>query len=204
MISASVTALRPWAEAVEIYFAFLENGIEYEGKTIDFVLRKFLPNAQGIRSDNWQKGDTKSWEISWDDDSPIPPSIVNNPDAVYAIVFIQDPVSGAILQAAKEGDATNYYIPIVTHQASSINNDGVTIYPNPAQDKLWIQHSGIHRGLTLQLRNLQGQAVNRVKVPSHEVSHEWNLSGIVPGVYILEVLDEKNVLKREKIVISNY
>lgn len=73
---------------------------------------------------------------------------------------------------------------------------GLSIYPNPAKDRVFIHNDGVVI-LKITLYDSKGQTLN-----SWEGEHrEINTAGVLPGVYFLNVHTDKGIL-REKIIIT--
>lgn len=81
-------------------------------------------------------------------------------------------------------------------------NDPVTVYPNPAKEKLVIQLPGApsQDNLEADLVNVFGQVVKRVSVSLETTTME--LDNISPGVYFYQVRSGNSVMQTGKIIIQ--
>ena len=197
-ITARIVALEDREEEVNIFFAFLEDGVEHSGTRENFVLRKFLPNAEGILEGNWQQGESREYTFIWPPSISPSPSIVQNLDSLYAVVFIQDPSSKKIYQAARTGRDGGF---LVSNEAPIVG--GIHVFPNPARDRVYIKISGKPTKVQLNLMNLNGQLIEGKKLTTDKTIYEWSLPQLPAGIYILEIWNQRRVFKRKKIIISN-
>ena len=74
----------------------------------------------------------------------------------------------------------------------------VSIYPNPATDKLYISIVGIKEPLTILLLNTLGQEVARYTLAQEE--QEISLANLPKGVYYCRVLGREGVYFAAKVV----
>ena len=75
----------------------------------------------------------------------------------------------------------------------------VTIFPNPAKDKLYINHfsNGVN---TIQLINSMGNIVKTVK--SQSSNNEIAVEDIANGIYIVRILADKHI-ETKKVLIAH-
>ncbi len=196
-VVSKITALQKWERPIRVYIALLENGVVAEDRIYNYVLRKLLPGAQGLSYGNLEEFESIPIQETWDFNSQPSPSIVQNPDSLYAVVFIQDEETQEIYQACRAGMGRELS---VSNEAPIA--EGIYIYPNPVRDKVFIQIDRIYPQNRLILRNLNGQLVRTLTLPENEALKEWSLSNIPTGVYVLEIYINNEIVKREKIVIS--
>ena len=200
-VKVMVTPRDSWEEELILYVGIVENGVIQASDTLDYVLRKFLPTAQGTRLSNLISDVPQSLEFQWEVTDNIPPTIVQDPDSLYVVAFLQDPNSRAILQTARTGNPASFGKKIPTSRRPPFS-ETLQIYPNPIQDKIWIKgrtHS--HQNFKLRLINLQGKIVYEGKASISSPDRVVNLPQLPSGVYLVEILDHSTILKREKIVI---
>jgi PKD repeat protein len=90
-------------------------------------------------------------------------------------------------------DTTYQTITVVGNDIAEIDNQ-VSIYPNPAQEKVWITApvTGI-----LSLTDLTGKTILKTVFVNQK---EINLKGISKGIYLLSIENEKQSLKRKLVV----
>ncbi len=76
-------------------------------------------------------------------------------------------------------------LEITSTDNGSFEND-IRIYPNPVTDKLYVEDAGFRENLSITLFDLRGIPV---KLPVYNQSEkiEINMSGFLPGVYVLKV-----------------
>ncbi len=206
-VKATLTALQKWDRPLRIHIALLEDGVSMGGKIYNHVLRRMLPGAQGERLQNMEALEPMFIEETWTPNSQPSPSIVQNPDSLYAVVFIQDAETQEIYQASKTEKKGN----LITNISDPIGTDltqgqakGIQIYPNPTSKYLWIKGpEGKQEPIVLRLSNAQGQVVARKEIRSAELEEQWELPNLPSGVYIWEAISKGSMLKRDKIAIVN-
>ncbi len=202
--SVTVSSLDNWDKELILYVALLEDGVIRGQDTIDYVLRKFLPNTQGVRITALEKDTPQSFDFEWKLTDIPRPSIAQNPESLYIVAFLQDPETGAVLQAERSGGEAAFDTPIVTSVISSLGNK-FFMYPNPTKGQVWLSVEGrlFHR-LSLQLFNLQGQIVWEDHTYVSQEIEKVDLPGLPDGVYLMEVRElNGELIKREKILIKN-
>ena len=122
-------------------------------------------------------------------------SIMWGTDAGVVKVMEIDELSGcrATYELAVEIDATT----IVGIGDGSILNAGVTVFPNPTPDYLYIE-SSLSSEVHLRVYDLAGNEYGRQVVGSNG-SERINLSALPPGIYLIEItakgLKEKAVIR---------
>lgn len=78
---------------------------------------------------------------------------------------------------------------------------GFEIFPNPAEDRLVIaQGSVANKSRTIILSDVAGKKVKMVKLPAGSKTTTMDLTGLVPGVYLLQ-LENDDGISTKKIVI---
>ena len=195
MVNVGITALENWNSPVDIHIALLENGVIQGDDTLDFVLRKFLPNAQGIREGAWEAGEKRSFRETWAETMSPSPALVDNLDSLYAIVFVQDPASKEIYQAAKYGQIN----PLITSNTETLSSF-ISVNPNPARRRLEIQ--GLQeRRVHLTLYSLSGKIVWDEQL-SRGPQRSVELPNLPAGIYVLKISENEEVLAWRKLVIS--
>ena len=170
--------------------------------TLDYVLRKFLPNAQGIKFAGMEAFNPLAFEFNWNITATPTPNIVQNPEFLYVVAFLQDPQNQEVIQVTRLG-RESYFEPQVATSFTSKLNPYIEIYPNPASVKIWVKVTINYRGpFTLRLFNLQIQKVFECKSSINSSIWSINLPILPAGVYFVEILSHNSVLKRKKIIIS--
>lgn len=75
------------------------------------------------------------------------------------------------------------------------------VWPNPADDRIWVETTGIRNDVYLTLVNSMGQTVLHRRNPGF-TRLELDLSGLTPGVYTLMVGEEGTVVSQERVVVA--
>lgn len=79
-----------------------------------------------------------------------------------------------------------------------LNAESINVYPNPAKDRLFVDHENSVEGLEFRILNIQGKEVKSGRLLNDEI----NINQLKDGVYFLELFSE-NAFWRNRIVISN-
>lgn len=78
--------------------------------------------------------------------------------------------------------------------------DLLTVFPNPARDRLYVRRAQTAAPLRLQLLNMQGQLVLTANIEGAET--QLDMAGLAPGVYYLRGIDSAGSAISQKILIS--
>ena len=90
----------------------------------------------------------------------------------------------------------NCWVGVEQTQANTL---GVSVYPNPATDWLYLKYENTHK-ITLEIFNLSGQ---RVLQHQHMAPKEGiEISHLPAGLYLLRFVDEQGNVATEKIVLE--
>jgi Zn-dependent metalloprotease len=94
-------------------------------------------------------------------------------------------------------------VPIIDlgiHSAATLT--GISIYPNPVNNSMFIRSSASDRNLKLTLTDVIGQTVGyrELKEASSGALLEWNLSSLAPGSYTLIIENERGMRMMKRIV----
>ncbi len=122
------------------------------------------------------------------------------PDSLSNVTFVD---SGATnMHAARSyyyiDDVSVVAIDSIPNSVTEVEELNFSVHPNPAKDLLHIQaQRPMER---LQLYDLSGRAVLAEQVRSDR--HGLNLSGIPPGIYLLEVSDRHGGRSVQKVVVQ--
>ena len=89
---------------------------------------------------------------------------------------------------------------IVEH-VSGIQSHSMNIYPNPVQDKLYVELPG---GNIEQLRiiDLQGRVIQSQQIDPAKQKTAMDLSLVHEGIYLLEFIEAGEVVTHKKIVVA--
>jgi len=98
-----------------------------------------------------------------------------------------------------------YYQNYIAAAVTKVNvpTPNVTIYPNPAGNTLNVTIADITNSAntTLRLENMMGQTVMSKTLPWTVATQSLSLSGIAPGMYVLQVQDDKgNMISTKKVI----
>jgi hypothetical protein len=76
------------------------------------------------------------------------------------------------------------------------------VYPNPANEKIdiWIPET-LFGSITLTLNDLSGRTLFKQNIPNAGTKYSIDLTGMTPGMYLLNVSSEKNTFLK-KVIIS--
>lgn len=78
----------------------------------------------------------------------------------------------------------------------------LTAFPNPAMDQLILQTSDLHQQeLLYQLFDEQGKLLNREQM--QDLQTKINMSGLVPGPYFIQVINQKEEIIQSFKIIKN-
>jgi hypothetical protein len=89
---------------------------------------------------------------------------------------------------------------LINSDSNMFNNLGMHIYPNPAQDKIFINIDNVIIN-SLNLEDLSGQIVKLIS--SKDNQKYFDVSNLSSGVYLIKVITKDGSIFVNKIVISN-
>ncbi len=86
---------------------------------------------------------------------------------------------------------------------SSVNDNSVSVYPNPARDQLIIELNGIHRNIEITFSDLTGKIIPLKIDNSAETMHriECNVLNHSPGIYLMQIKTE-DFIETKRIVLT--
>ncbi len=97
---------------------------------------------------------------------------------IYGLTLEREPVHIAI----------DTSINITSHPPNRV----LSVYPNPASDRLTIDIPGIPEQYHITLFSLNGESVLQHTVKNqHTLTHELTIKGLAPGIYLLQLQTEK-------------
>jgi len=170
------------------------DGIIETGETVFYnTVRTMLPNAAGTRFLNsLSKGESVSVEALWNPTNVLLPN--SNITELQVIVFVQNEVTGEILQAA----SVNYSDDIVLALDEELNNKGVALYPNPADRQITIK---LATRSTREERAIifdnTGKQIEELRLNVGQDIIELNTLDYRPGIYLFTLsTDAGAVMKR--------
>ena len=131
----------------------------------------------------------------------------NNPTTSYRYYStVTDTVTGAWAYDTTADFINHYYYQdFIAAAVTSVNAPmpKVTAFPNPTDDMLNISITDLPGGTytTLRIVNIVGQTVIAKTLPWTTQTQSLSLSGIAPGIYVLQVQDDKgNTMSTQKII----
>jgi len=86
--------------------------------------------------------------------------------------------------------------------APDLANKAVKIYPNPANDFVIISIDGDFGNASITLTDVNGRRLQNTPVQTSEENYRLDLSSYEAGIYFVEVLCEKGLTLRSKIVVK--
>lgn len=111
-------------------------------------------------------------------------------------------------------DQTNYMEPIVESTllksriadwkpiVASESNSDISVYPNPASNRINISMTGINTTTSFELRSQTGQLVMNGDLDYNKSFHSINIENIQPGIYSLLLFSNKNKVLSQKLSIQ--
>ena len=90
------------------------------------------------------------------------------------------------------------------NSVSNINNDSISVYPNPASGKINIRIDGMNNKVVFSLYNMLGQAVlQKAAIADDKATiHSVDVSTLPAGVYHLSVVGDDAVRSMHNIVLQ--
>jgi PKD repeat protein len=200
-LSVEIEALQNMSQAERILYAVVMEkmmaGPEYtgtNGSTSFFnVARIMIPDAAGtLLNQSWTKGQVENIHLTCEE--TFFPMIK---DSLAMVVYLQDEVTGEILQAATIPEYSSVAVPELQGTGS-----GVVIYPNPAGELVHIFFED-EPGETMQLTlyDLSGKLVITDLIDPWQRRFSRSLGGLDRGLYIVEIRtrNKKHVIHRDKL-----
>lgn len=132
-------------------------------------------------------------------------TILSGPATVSGNTITLTGAAGTVeVQATQNGDATYNPASPVTNSfdvtepvgIAGVDNEFITMYPNPVSDKLFVKSARIDEGdyIILSLTGkqlLSGRFTNNMEI---------NVTGLASGVYLLQLKDSRNMMSRLKFI----
>ncbi|MGD0711680.1 MAG: T9SS type A sorting domain-containing protein [Bacteroidales bacterium] len=72
-----------------------------------------------------------------------------------------------------------------------LNNEQITVYPNPANDNITIENNAFTKGQTIYIYDIQGQLL--IQQPMLQAKTNFDVSTFSKGVYFIKVENEKGI-----------
>ncbi|WP_207532644.1 T9SS type A sorting domain-containing protein [Desertivirga arenae] len=99
-------------------------------------------------------------------------------------------------------DGERIYSDVKTLDFSRLASNSLNVYPNPSTDKTYVEFESPESPAVLRIFSLAGQKLMERKVNAGESRLGIDLSGIVPGTYIIELKQSTNTnsVQRAKLI----
>lgn len=203
-LAADIEALKDMAAAERIlYVIVMEKRIadpEYtgtNGRTCFYnVARVMVPDAAGtLFNQAWVKGQIES--ISLTCEETFFPMVK---DSLTLVAYLQDEVTGEILQAATIPE----YSSVSTFDLKEPSS-GVMVYPNPAGELVNLYFENVPTEMIqFNLYDLSGKMVITDLIEPWQQLYTRNLGGLEKGLYIIEVRARKSMRVIHRDMLFHY
>lgn len=82
-------------------------------------------------------------------------------------------------------------------------DNSITVFPNPASDEVRVTISTSHLNKAIiRLIDINGKVVKAAHLPTSDLFEiRWNVSDLVKGIYLIQVMDDRRILNK-KIVVN--
>jgi len=123
-------------------------------------------------------------------------------------VNLTNPVNATIAKGTGTGTIINDDGAAFASMMGSVKTAGihsVNISPTPANSVLWVELSGYTGNVTIQLISIQGRTLLQKKIQAIKnfAKEQININGFASGAYLLAVIDDKDNMKTEKVIITH-
>jgi hypothetical protein len=201
-LSIDIEALQALGQEERILYAIvMEKRIsdpEYAGAngSTSFynVARIMIPDAAGtLFNQSWTQGQIESVHLTCEETFfPI------LEDSLTVVVYLQDELTGEILQAASIPEYSSVSAPDLQE-----SGPGVLVYPNPAGELVNLFFEDVPgEVMQLTLYDLSGKIVITDLIDPWQQRYSRNLSGLERGLYIIEIRTRNNrrLIHRDKLL----
>jgi len=122
------------------------------------------------------------------------------------------PITGATAQSFSPTISGNYAVKVAYNGCNfvsvctdirmdvgveNVNDDNITVYPNPAKEVLYIDFKDISSGSTATITDILGRTIDTFNIDANNNVFEINVSSYSEGTYILRIASDKsNFVKR--------
>ena len=186
-ISADIEALNDVAAADRVLYAIVMEkqitGPEYTGTNgstrFENVARIMIPGAEGtLFNQGWTEGQVESIYLTCED-SFFP--MVE--DSLAIVVYLQDEVTGEVLQAATIPEFSSVSAPDLQQEPT-----GILVYPNPAGEHVHVYFEDPPlEPLQLALYDLSGKMVLLERIAPLQQRFTLPLGDLEKGLYIMQI-----------------
>lgn len=192
IVEANITALEAAAAGLKAHIAIVQKtttgNTGTNGETeFHNVLMKMLPDADGTTLEAMNAGDMVTLSETYN----MSGTFMEDPSDLLAVIFVQDDNDRTVLQSEMA------HISITTEiENNPLNQNTVTIYPNPSSDRIYLNADLKIDELTIF--NLMGQLVHK-SAPNASIL-SVDVKGWTPGIYLFKVRSEHNSMVKRIIV----
>ncbi|MBI2966619.1 MAG: T9SS type A sorting domain-containing protein [Bacteroidetes bacterium] len=161
----------------------------------------FLPPFGGIEGGLAQSG---SLDNTFDTDGKVTTPVGSSQDRGYSVAIQSD---GKILVAGYSNNGTDNDFALVRYNGLStglqtlLNNQSVSIFPNPFSLNTTLHTDNLLKNATLTLYNSFGQTVKEIKNISGQTI-TFNRGNLASGLYFLRLTEDSKTLVTEKLIIT--
>jgi hypothetical protein len=168
------------------------------GRDNQFVVRKLMPTAAGIKMPDMDATETFVYTDSVLLDNPF----IDVTDLAI-ITFVQDEDTREVYQAFIDEFPTNLPDPnLITGIEDPGYEDRINLFPNPANDVLNIQLPAVVSSATrIQMIDSYGRAVQENSFDIGEQSKTINTQGLAGGIYIVQIGTPEGGVARRKVMV---
>lgn len=82
------------------------------------------------------------------------------------------------------------------------SNEGISVFPNPATDRINIKLDGITQNSVAEIVNTRGKVVYRAMLQEGTTLHEIATNNMVPGLYLVRVMKNGTQILSAKVVLT--
>jgi len=95
---------------------------------------------------------------------------------------------------------TSSCVQIISIGIASIPTEEISIFPNPAHNKLTITSSTPQKQTLITIFNMQGQLVKQIPNPQSSVPIEIDVSALSKGIYLVRIQSENGVVNKKLVI----
>jgi hypothetical protein len=96
-----------------------------------------------------------------------------------------------------QAHADSVCAPLVTFTTFTPDNEYITLYPNPANDRIYLDYPDVLEGELLYVYNMLGEEVMRTTV-----MQDLSINNLSNGVYTLTVINKKGQVLTKQFVVQ--
>lgn len=146
---------------------------------------KFLVAGSFVTDVNW---DIYMWKL--------------NKDLEYDSIYTQPRVYDSLCPYPIVSDTIDLDTTTVNLQELYDEMHRIKVYPNPANNRLYIKLGDLTKGTELNVYNTNGQAVKQLQIQGLKRKYEISVSDLSAGLYVVVLLDNGNVVDKQKVLIQ--